>query len=368
MTSSLKHLEWALATNPHDLKDLLFDAYKNNLKYLRHLNKLIYFLRKHGCRNIQGKLNDVPNLNKFQSIVSELEIAQALIRRGKSVELLPDTYMGMTSPPDLLVSDKKIEAYIEVKRITDDSTFDLIINFLRRFLNKNNYPYIVNVELNEMMSIPAITWQERQHKEKVIRKAFQEFEAKIKILNSKSLPAEIETIAGKFEIKRSIKGKGFPGFIRTSFVKISEERQIEKIRRDVIVKAKKRNKWSNEHRSKIFIIALDFEELFYNKDYLEIALIGNTEKYIPPLKVPNKPLTKEILHAIKLGWEPFLREKYIIPSKQICLNNKRKGIYLTEPIAKNISGVLGKFGQELHFIPNPFAYDEINDPNLLKFI
>jgi hypothetical protein len=367
-TLRFSDLEWALATNTYNLQDLLFNTYKDKLAYLKYLNDLIRFLREHGCSDIQEKLKHISDLLRFRSIRSELEIAKGLIQRNKSVDLLPENYMGMVSPPDLLAVDDEIEAYIEVKRILEDQTTSAIIEFLRRFLRENNYHYIINVVLNEMMSIPVIKWHERRLKEEVIRKALQEFEAKIKTLDPTSLPAEIETNIGKFEIHPSTSGRGFPGVIRTSFIKLPEKKMIEKIRQDVIEKASKRDKWIDEHQAKIYIVALDFEELAYDKDYLEIALIGHRVYVKPPLQAPIIYETNEVQHAKELGWEQFLRETCIIPTNRTYLDSNRKGIFFTEPIIKNVSGVIGKFREELHFVPNPFSFDEINDPRLVNYI
>lgn len=372
MTLDLSHLEWALAKNPHSLRDLLFDSYRENPRYLTYLNDLIYFLRTQDCKNIRNKLNDIDNLYKFQSGISELEFVRSLIQRGKQIDLLPDTYMGMVSPPDLLAVDSQIKAYIEVKRITEDSTIDTILTFLRKFLRENNYPYIINVVLNETMSIPVAGWHERQLKEEIVQKGLQELEAKIKTINLLSLPTEIETNVGKFEIYPSTSGKGFPGIIRTSVIKVSkdmEDKILKKIRHDVTEKAKKRERWTDDHHSKIYIVALDFEEIIvYDEDDMEIALIGNSITVMPPLRIPIIHETEEVHQAKERGWETFLHERYIIPSNRTYLDSNRKGIFFTEPVVKNISGVIGRFRNRLHFIPNPFAFEEINNPRLMNYI
>jgi len=367
-TLRFSELEWALATNTHNLQDLLFNTYKDKPRYLKYLNYLIHFLREHGCSNIQEKLNRISDLPRFRSAQSELEIAKALIQRSKSVDLLTENYIGMVSPPDLLAVDDQFEAYIEVKRIMEDQTTGAITEFLRRFLRENNYNYIVNVVLNKTMSIPVIGWRERQFKEETIRKALQEFEAEIRKLDPASLPAEIETMIGKFEIHQSASCRGFPGIIRTSVITLPEEKMIGKIRHDVVEKASKRDKWTDDHRAKIYIVALDFEEMTYDKDYLEIALIGHRVYVKPPLRVPIICETIEVQHAKERGWEKFLRETCILPSNRTYLDSNKRGIFFTEPIVKNVSGVIGRFGETLHFVPNPFSFDEINDPRLVNYI
>ena len=366
-------MHWALTTNPHGLEDSLQEIYQNNPRYLRHLNDLIAFLRSRNCQNIREKLNDVSQLDKFRSTSSELEIAKALILRGKSVNLLPDSYAGMISPPDLLVKDQRIEAYVEVKRITEDPVIDRLLNSLRKVLN--SYPYKVDLTLNESTSIPTTQWWERDLKEKVVTKALQEFEEKIKMI-APPVPAEIKTNVGIFKIHQSASGRGYFGILTTSAIEIPLDKQMEKIRQDVCEKARKRENWTNDHRTKIYIVALDFEDITYDKDTLEDSLIGDrvTISEEIPSNVADALIrqifreTPEMRLAKERGWGDFMREVYILPRNRTYSDLNRKGIFFifTESVTKNVSGVLGKFGGDLRFVPNPFA--EINDPQLAKWI
>jgi hypothetical protein len=336
---------------------------------MKYLDELICFLRNHNCRNIQEKLSCVSDdWLRFRSAQSELELAKVLILRGKAVDFIPENYMDMVSPPDLLVVDKNIEAYVEVKLLIEDPTMKAILDFLRQFLPTNPSPCIVNIELNKMMSVPAIGWYERQLKEEIIRKACQEFKTQMKTLNSLNLPMEIKTNIGKFEIHKSPSSRGYPGIITTSVITLPEEKMIEKIRDDVVKKASKREKWTSDHHSKIFIVALDFEEMHYDEDCINIALIGCTNTFMSSKHMPPICETKDLQHAKERGWEKFLLEKYILPRNQTYLDNNKKGIFFTEPKVKNISGVISKHGKTLYFIPNPFSFDEINDPKLTNYL
>lgn len=367
--SGFAHLDWAFATNKHDVHDQLYETYRKKTQYLSYLNELIYFLGKYGCKGIQEKISDCSHLFKFQSILSELETARVLLERGKSVELLPDNYMRMESPPDLLVEDDEVKAYVEVKHILEDLTVGIILEDLRQFLCTNNYLYRVDIEFNEIMSLPVIRWQERQHKEDALRNALQEVKTRIKALNSSSLPVGIETKVGKFKIHQSSSGKGYPGVIRTAAITVPDKKYIEKICFDVCTKAKKRDKWTGDHRTKIYIVALDFTEIgVYDRGIMEVALIGHRIKKHPISPMPDIRETKEVTYAKERGWEHFLRETCIIPRNRTYLDSASQGIFFTEPNVKNVSGVIGKFGKELHFVPNPFSFDEINDPRLMNYI
>lgn len=365
---TFSNLKWALASNQHNLVDMLFEAYRDNHDYLAYLDELVCFLRRHKCENIRKKLENVGNLFWFQSVCSELEIARALIERGKSVTFLPDDYGDMVSPPDLIAKNDQIEAYVEVKRIIEDEASNTILDFLRKFLRKYSYPYIVDLEMNDTMSIPVTRWQDIDKKEKLAKKALKELESHITKIDPQRLPTEIKTSAGRFKVYTSPSGKGHPGVFRTPVIKIPTDKLVEKIRHDVITKAKKRDRWSNEHRVKYYLVAIDFEQIFYHTDDLDIALIGNTTTYLPPLPMPKTPETHELKTAIERGWEDFLREKYVLPRDRTSLDFNKRGIFFTEPVVRNVSGVLGKFRKALYFVPNPFAFAEINDPRLVFFI
>lgn len=363
----LSHLKWALATNRHNLKNMVLEVYKDNPEYLTYLDELVYFLRSRNCKNIREKLDDVSQLDKFRSVCSELEIARALVEHGKLVAFLPDNYMNMVSPPDLLVKNGQIEIYVEVKRIKEDGTSNIIFGFLRQFLPEHNYPYIVDIKMNETMSIPAVWWYERQLKKLIVEKSLQEFESQIATVNPRSLPAEIETNIGMFQVRPSPSGRGYPRKLSTSGM-IPWEKLVQKIRDDVVKKAKKRDEWSSEHRAKYYLVALDFEEIWYKKDYLEVALIGNTDTYSSPLPMSKFVETDEVKVARERGWEAFLHEKHILPRDRTYLDINKRGVFFTEPAVKNVSGVLGKFRKTFYFVPNPFAFEEINDPRLVSFI
>lgn len=270
----------------------------------------------------------------------------------------------MNSPPDIFAKDSQIEAYIEVRRIIEDPTKNQIIELLRKLLR--NYPCIVNLELNEEMATPTTRYYEIEKRKRMVREVLQQLETKLKMLNLSSLPMKIETDIGKFEVLRSPSNMGYPGVLSYDII-VPKDKLIKKICYDLKEKAKKREEWGTEHKSKVYIIALDFEEWGY-EDLLEEALIGSRIYVLPPLKVPAIPETDEVRHARERGWEDFLRKTNIIPSDQIYLDWSKKGVFFTESIMKNVSGVIGRLDQKINFVPNPFSYDEINDPRLVSYL
>jgi hypothetical protein len=188
-----------------------------------------------------------------------------------------------------------------------------------------------------------------------------EFENEINKFKNLQIPYNIETSIGTFEIKDSLLNKSFVGFFNTSF-SVPTEIIVDKIKNDVIKKAKKRCGWNDIHKDKMFIIALDFENIVIDSDYLINALIGNFETWI--LEIDG-----EISNAYKKGWKNFLENMYVFPSVRF-LDTKKRGIYFTNKIVKNVSAVIGMFraNRKPIIIPNPFSYEEINNPKLVDYL
>ena len=76
----------------------------------------------------------------------------------------------------------------------------------------------------------------------------------------------------------------------------------------------------------------------------------------------------KIKDANEKGWKNFLEKMNIIPQISY-LDPRRRGIYFNVNSVKNVSGVIGIFrGRNPVFLPNPFAYKEINDPKLVDYL
>jgi len=334
-----------------------------------YLNGLLGELRKATCENVQEKIKDANHLQKFYSIISELEIAKFLIYQGKHVTLLTDDYMK-NSPPDMLVTCNGQEAYVEVKRITHDESINLIEELLTKFLQKYGYCFRVDLTLSHDLSIPVTKCEERKFKENLTRKTVEEFKEKFSYCDLSRLPLEINVLGTRFEIRKSEFSKGYIGFIHTACITVPREKLIKKIKRDVCEKAFKRINWSAEHRKKIYIVAIDCEQYWVSEDDVNEALIGrgcyfHSTLPMPPW-APPREVKEKIETAKQKGWKEFLIAKHIIPYDRTRL--EYDGIYFTRSETGNISAVLVRKGNKYYFVPNPFAFDEINDPNLTKYL
>jgi len=359
---NLTNIQWALSLNTKNLLPKVLGEYQDNPILASNEDNLMKFLREKKCKNVRERLKNVNTLWNFKSAISELEIAKLLIEKGKMVEILLETYDGMISPPDILAVDSKYEVYIEVTRLTDDSTIEQISNSIDEYLKKENFVYRVTSSLNSEISMPAFG-NERDIKKQKTAVGVEEFKDKMRLVNNTNLPVNIETSIGSFKVEKSPYDVGYAGSFELSAILLPYEKIIEKIRKDVIYKSKKRDKWIGEHRNKIFIVVLVFEAFFHYIEYLEPALFGNHT--IVLLDYDYK-----IKNANEKGWKDFLEKMNVLPQLSY-LDPKKRGIYFTVKSVKNVSGVLGfLYGRTLVFLPNPFAYEEINEPefdNYLEF-
>ncbi|MBO3842833.1 MAG: hypothetical protein FGF48_10545 [Candidatus Brockarchaeota archaeon] len=171
-----------------------------------------------------------------------------------------------------------------------------------------------------------------------------------------------------FEIHKSGLKRGYPGIVRTEVIRVPIEKYVEKIRMDVKEKALKRTSWEGAHLKRFYVVAIDCKEtMFIEEMDLYDALIGRSIYVMEPLPMPPVTIPRKVKQAEKRGWRQFLLDKHIIPHDRVFLDEKDQGFYFTKE-SKHISGVLARFSNNrFHFIPNPFAADEINDPKILNF-
>ena len=294
--------------------------------YLKYLGNLFWPFLEMKCKGLIEKIGDINNLQKFETFLSELEVASRLMKNGKLVDFLPDSFMGESIPsPDLFV-DGMFQSYIEVKKLTIEQSFDIILFGLRDFLKDKKV--IVNVEFSEELSIPVLKRDERLKKEVIAEKSLEEFRQRFVEVDLKKLPRKILTEGATFEIyDRTKMNKGYPGVLRHRVIRFPDELFIEKIREDVIEKAKKRTNWNQENRKYYYFVALDCREHFGIDDtVVSSALYGSSRYYVPPLKPPQFIPSKEIDQAAKRGWTDFMKKSGILPNGQSCPEQGKEGI------------------------------------------
>lgn len=339
--------------------------------YWKYLDDLVKDLRSAGCKGIQEKMIDVANNpTKFRAIISEFEIARQFTRKAKKVEMLTDDFMPGKSP-DMHVVDKNGEYYVEVVRFSDDETLSIILDELRRMLHDHSKPFQVDVTLSSELSIPVVGHTDRAAKDAKIGSIMTKFETELVGMSDADLPKEIVIDEVKFEVTKSSTGRGFPGFINGQVIVVPTDKFVQRIRFLVadskFGKALKRVKWTGDHLKQRYIIAIDCEQDVDDEDLVE-ALLGRRESYALPLKPLIVKVPSEITGAAAKSWKSYLEETHLLPKGQTIFSSY--GVYLTESICRNVSGVIVyvRLGEELLFIPNPFAEGVINDSKLVHFI
>ena len=319
--SKIPNLDWALQLNAA-MRRKLEDSFEETHTYWTYLNELLGFLRTPNVRGVQEKIADANHIQKFYSTVSELEFARILASKGKQVTLLADDYLENRTSPDMLVTDSLREAYIEVKRLTEGQAAYNILDFLRSYLNHPQRRYVVSIALNQELSIPVTKREERLSKERIAQRIIERFPSAFQTADLNVLPTSFKIDGVTFRIEATTKSmRGYPGVIRSAVIQVPTEKWQEKFTQDVCDKAKKREGWTGEHLSKYYIVAIDCEEKYLDEDDVESCLTGS------------------------------------------------EGIFLTNPLTKNVSGVLARFVTgRVYLISNPSAYDEINIAQIQNYL
>jgi len=362
---------WGLSKN-HKILNVLKEKYRPDHGYWKYLDRLISDLTAGKCEGIREKLADVANnSSKFNSAVSELEIARVLIQHKKFVKLLPDVYMGKDTAgdipsPDILAHDKTGNYYVEVSMFSDDETSELIIDELRAFLADSTPPCRVDVSLPQALSLPANSHADRATKYAKIRQVVADFKPKFSSANRNQLPIHITVDGVMFDVFPSGLGKGYPGMVTTDAFQVPTQEYTKIIQYRVSEKSKKRLKWTGDNLDKRYVVAIDSDQITMNEVELYAALIGWGNSFQPPLRIPQRPIPPAIKNAANSGWRAFLENVHLIPLGQTIIDPY--GCYLTDPVIANTSGVLLRVGSKLWFVPNPFADPQINDPNLVQFL
>ncbi len=351
----------------------LGDVYGQNEEYLRYLEKLLQDLISGGVIGVALKVAEADNFGKFNSMIAELEIARFLTRQGKKVELLSDRLWKAVPSPDMLVQDTSQghEAYVEVRRGTEDELGYRLRKELDKFLPSLNTAVRVDMDFKGKMVMPTTTFESRKRKEKLALESLNAFKEKISKEGVEDIPKTVETPGVSFKVFRTSLGKGYAGVSSTGTFSIPEDELIAKLKADVRDKARKRDPWKGKSRSVPYIIALFEEDAWYERRIVTSALVGDVT-YDEVRDFSRLPILPEIEKARAKGWGAYLVEECFLPNEKIrChLMAGREGVFLNDDeVKRNVSAVLvfvltGRY----YFLPNPFAPTEINALWLADFV
>lgn len=353
------NVAWALSRNQqaHLTSDL--QQKHPEQTYWNYVDQLVSSLRASGCGGIQNKMADVSDSRKFESTCSELEIARVLCHKGKQVKLLPDSFMGSSkSSPDLLVTDNDgQQSYVEVTRFNEDELATLIVDGLNDFLRSQATSYVVDVSIPDSLSIPVTGYRSMQERIDRANRVMDSFRQQFRISSPPPPQITAEDIA--FSISPSNHPTGHVGLVNYVLVIVPDFMYVSRLRFLVALKAKKRQSWTETDLSKWYFIAVDTEQTYLEEDHLTQAVLGYTvTEHISPVA--------KVQVASQLGWSQFLRDKHLIADDRTYVASL--GIFLSDPICDNVSGLIVKKNQDVWFEPNPFAAQAINDPRLVSYI
>jgi hypothetical protein len=335
-------------------------AWNNN--YLSYLNNLIGSLLKAQVKNLDAKIADVGDMEKFDSFVAELEVAELLCRNEKKIEFLSDKYLGKSASPDMISSGSPREAFVEVKMLRDEEVEGSIMKRLRRFLSVTDY--IVSANLGPDISDPSKSLRQQS-----ADRMMDEFERQFKS-SPIAPPPKITTPYGVFYLmKKSDNGPGYPGMLGSSTITVPSQILRRRLAEDVMEKAAKRDGWDNDLKKYLYLVAIVSRQHWLDQDDAEHALIGGGTYFVPPLTPPKLAPSPEILQAQKSGWSEFLQEKCVMQNGNTVILPEHRGIYFTERACKNVSGVISMFRNwTVTITPNPFAESQINDARLTSYV
>src|SRR6266480_3782366 len=361
-------LVWSFRRNPRLLRQV---EASESPGYIKYLGDLIAGLKHAGCRNILAKVAEAGNLNHLQSIISELKIASRLVSSRKRIILLSGS--GSTIPtPDMLTHNSR-DSYVEVKRLSEDAVRHELVRNLVTSCNQLGLAARIDVKLGQRLSVPAISFAQRTKKERVAGSCSRSFIRQMRDVRQHNLPIRIETRWARIDVSPSSLGRNHMGSLRTDVISVPVKRYKRKIKFDVLLKAKKRERWTGRRRSKFYIVAIDCEDISIEVDEFEDVLLGSRMSIFGG-PIPRVRLPRRVQKAIQLGWKGFLLSNCIIPNRQKNAyldfdKISNRGLYLRDRLLDNVSAVICRFASgQTRIIPNPYAEKRINDPNLAQFL
>jgi predicted house-cleaning noncanonical NTP pyrophosphatase (MazG superfamily) len=355
------YVERALQNNAR-FRDIIA-ANELNEEYLERLFRELF---ENSCEGIENKVAEArPDLLGLLSLLSEFEFARYFIRKKMKVKLLSCNDFGGRSPPDIWVCGDPKEFWVEVKNISEDRVIFFLGRKIASILNSQRLSFAIMIGSSNLMSIPTYSHATRKEKEKLVQPIIDEFMEKIKDLSSKSPPITIRTTNIDVELLKTKFKRSYMGGTTMKQAICEPKEYTERIRFDVLQKAKKRNKWLGEELDKPYIVAFDSESMFFYLDRFNAELFGNATIYGGD-RIPETRMSQEIEEAVNNGWKEYLEKMRILRVDRTVIPEDKRGLFLTDPTTKNVSAVLLMHQQTFYILANPFADRRINHPTILQ--
>jgi hypothetical protein len=151
--------------------------------------------------------------------------------------------------------------------------------------------------------------------------------------------------------------RGYYAGCVTDGIILPEEKLYQYIAFKIEDKAKKRENWSKSQKEIPYIIALDIQQDFIFPERLVSLLLGKRCYFTDSQPQYSEPSI--VSDAKARGWHEFLEK--IGFSQQTPSPVTQPGLLISNEItSKNVTGIMAKIRGELHYLPNPFAEDQIN--------
>jgi hypothetical protein len=345
---------------------MIYENYKT-IEYLKYLDKLFQDLYDYHCEGIEIKVSETATDSvRFQALISELEFARYFAENKMHVEFLSCNAWDRRDPPDMLAMSNSKEYVVEVKNIQlDDEEHEFGMK-VAEALNSLNMSFKVIIQSSSLLSTPAYKYQTRKQKEELCEKALSEFKHKLKNISQTSFPISVSTSIADIELHPTRMEWSYLG-ITTMKETISPPPDYEeKIRFEIIKKAKKRDKWTGEELERFYIVCIDDASWLFDTDTYNVELFGKTNYYCYPLSVPEVRTDDKIESAIKNGWEDYLRKMCILRNNRTVIPEDERGMFFTEESMKNITAVLVWGKGNFYLLANPFAEERINNPHIFE--
>jgi len=302
-----------------------------------------------------------------------LRVGEIIASNGMTVTFLSPTRAPIRTA-DMLVKWKR-DIYVEVKRFTANENSWRLMTRVAEYCNRQGIRAQVDAKLGKDLSVSRIGFRERRRSEKIAQRCFDQFSKKLRFMNAGTLPFDIESDMAVFHLLPTRRPRSHIGMVGYSGIVVPTDKYVERLELELEDKARKRDSWVGRRRKVIYIVAMHIEDSIIDPTHtMETALLGWRDSYGPGVAIPAVSLPRKVRRAISMGWGPFLQSKCVTQNSglrtQVEFNTPAKrGFYFRRRVARNISGVISVYGaRQAEITPNPYADDEINDPNLAGFL
>lgn len=373
--STTPNIDWALKENPA-LLGKFNQKYGNNSRFLTTIDVLLDGLRSSHCSGIQEKAGELRSLEDLRSVISELRIAEFLVRKGGSVSLISGSKRGGRPIPDFIYDFDGTSYAVEVTSLTEDTITGTIVVMIRQLFEV--MPFLrmrIRAELKDELSTPRVKKEARHKQNLIVLRSLGEFIVHL-CQYPFAPPNEIDTEGIRFSLQSLDDDRGYLASIAGSAIGVPTKDLQSRIAEDLVQKAHKRTSFALKFKSLRYLLAYDCGESMVDSYDLDALLYGEFTSLEDPTgkykELVNKEWSKivegpsmytryrkDINSAAQSGWQGFLLEKHLIPNDFTYLSNP--GIFLGERAMRNASAVLfrSRWGT-VEFFPNPFSNQEIN--------